>query len=328
MVLNREKGVLEEEDVPVPDPGEEEVLVRVHACGVCRTDLHILDGELENPKVDLIPGHEIVGTVERCGARVQERREGERVGIPWLGYTCGVCPYCRKERENLCERAEFTGYTRDGGYSEYTVAKAAFCFGVDPEYDPVEAAPLLCAGLIGYRSYRMSGRGIEKLGLYGFGAAAHLLHQLAVHEGKRVFAFTKPGDRKTQDFAREKGAAWAGGSDETPPEILDAAIIFAPVGSLVPKALRDLDKGGVVVCGGIHMSDLPSFPYRILWEERSVRSVANLERKDGREYLQKAPEVPVKPTVHSYPLEKANEALNDLRAGKLTGAAVLSIASR
>jgi propanol-preferring alcohol dehydrogenase len=311
------------EDRPqIPQPGPREVLIRVHACGVCRTDLHIVDGELTDPKLPLVPGHEIVGRVAAVGPEVGRLREGDRVGVPWLGWTCGQCDYCRSGRENLCVRARFTGYHIDGGYAEYTVAHEHFCFPLPADMDDVAAAPLLCAGLIGYRALRLAGDA-PRLGLYGFGAAAHIAVQVARHRGQRVFAFTKPGDVAGQDFARGLGAVWAGGSDTPPPEPLDAALIFAPVGALVPAALAATAKGGTVVCAGIHMSDIPRFPYRILWEERVLRSVANLTRHDGEEFLALAPKVGVRTTTKPYPLTSANEALSDLRNGRLEGAAVL-----
>jgi propanol-preferring alcohol dehydrogenase len=303
------------------------VLIRVRACGVCRTDLHIVDGELTGPKLPLIIGHEIAGTVAALGDRVQNFRLGDRIGVPWLGYTCGQCRYCRRGRENLCDSPQFTGYTLNGGYAQYTVADQRYSFHLPLAYGVVEAAPLLCAGLIGYRSYRLAGEGVERLGIYGFGAAAHITIQVAVHRGLKVYGFTRPGDVETQEFARRLGAVWAGGSDELPPEELDAAIIFAPVGALVPAALRATCKGGVVVCGGIHMSDIPAFPYDILWGERVIRSVANLTRRDGEEFLALAPQVPIRTEVQTFPLEQANEALNALRAGQITGAAVLVVSS-
>jgi len=322
MVLERPGRPLCEMNVPVLEPGPGQVLIRVHACGVCRTDLHVIDGELPKAKLPLIPGHEIVGTVEKTGQGVGGLRCGDRVGVPWLGYTCGECRYCRSGRENLCDRAKFTGYDINGGYAEYTVADGRFCFPIHGDYSAVEAAPLLCAGLIGYRSYVMTGNA-ERLGLYGFGAAAHILAQVAVSQDRKVFAFTRPGDEEGQDFALKLGAQWAGGSTESPPEPLDAAIIFAPVGSLLPAALRAVVKGGVVVCAGIHMSDIPSFPYSILWGERIVRSVANLTRRDGDEFLRLAPEVPVRTEVNPFPLTRANEAVDAVRRGRLNGAAVL-----
>jgi propanol-preferring alcohol dehydrogenase len=289
---------------------------------VCRTDLHVVDGELPDPALPLVPGHEIVGRVAAHGAGVAGLALGERVGVPWLGFTCGVCPYCRAARENLCDRPLFTGYTRDGGYATHAVADARYCFPLPAEADPVALAPLLCAGLIGWRSYRMAGAG-KRLGIYGFGAAAHILCQVAVWQGRRVYAFTRPGDAAAQDYARRLGAAWAGGSDVAPPEPLDAAIIFAPVGALVPAALAAVKKGGRVVCGGIHMSDIPRFPYRLLWEERELVSVANLTRADAREFLAVVPQAGVKTETVPYPLARANEALADLRDGRLQGAAVL-----
>jgi propanol-preferring alcohol dehydrogenase len=309
-------------EVPVPTPGPAQVLLRVRACGVCRTDLHVADGELLNPKLPLVLGHEIVGVVEACGAGVQRFAPGQRVGVPWLGWTCGTCRYCRSGRENLCDYARFTGYQLDGGYAEYAVADERYCFPIPPQYGDVEAAPLLCAGLIGYRSLAAAGDG-ERLGIYGFGAAAHIIVQVARHQGRTVYAFTRPGDSEAQQFALELGAAWAGPSDQPPPEPLDAAIIFAPVGTLVPAALRAVVKGGTVVCAGIHMSDIPSFPYAILWGERVVRSVANLTRRDGEEFLALAPQVPVRTETVPLPLERANDALDRLRSGRLRGAAVL-----
>ena len=307
----------------VPEPGAGQVLVRVGACGVCRTDLHIVDGELPAVRLPVVPGHEIVGRVERCGSSVEGLAPGQRVGIPWLGASCGRCRRCRAGRENLCDAAAFTGYQIDGGYAEYSVADARYCFALDTPASDVETAPLLCAGLIGHRCLRMAGDA-ERLGLYGFGAAAHIVAQIARHEGRRVFAFTRPGDLSAQRFARELGAEWAGDSDAAPPEPLDAALLFAPVGALVPAALRAVDKGGVVVCGGIHMSDIPSFPYRILWDERSVRSVANLTRRDAREFLALASRLPLRTETVPFALEDANEALRRLRDGELIGAAVLT----
>lgn len=322
MVLQAPGQALRWTEVPDPIPGPRQVLLRVSACAVCRTDLHVVDGELPDPKLPLIPGHEIVGTVAGWGEGVGGFAEGDRVGVPWLGWTCGECAYCRAGRENLCPRARFTGYTLDGGYAELAVADARYCFPVPPEYTDAEAAPLLCAGLIGYRSLRMAGD-TETLGIYGFGAAAHIVAQVARFQGRRVFAFTRPDDEEGQRFARELGAVWAGGSDQRPPEELDAAILFAPVGALVPAALRAVRPGGVVVCGGIHMSDIPSFPYEILWGERVVRSVANLTREDGREFLALAPRVPVRTEVETHPLEDANLALERLRTSQVRGAAVL-----
>ncbi len=325
MVLDAPRRPLQLREVAVPRPGSDQILIRVHACGVCRTDVHIVDGELTEPKLPLIPGHQIVGTVVRKGEQVSAFQEGDRIGVPWMGYTDETCRFCRRGLENLCENPLFTGYTVDGGFAEYAVADHRFCFPLPDVYSDVEAAPLLCAGLIGYRSYRMCGEHVERLGIYGFGAAAHLVAQVAVHQDKRVYAFTRPGDSAAQDFARRLGATWAGDSTTLPPEKLDAAIIFAPVGPLVVEALRAVDKGGVVVCGGIHMSDIPSFPYSVLWEERVVRSVANLTRQDGQEFLAVAPQVPVKTEVQVFPLEQANEALDRIRSGQLEGAAVLKI---
>ncbi len=307
--------------LPVPEPGPGEVRVRVLACGVCRTDLHLVDGELPDPKLPVIPGHEIVGEVEATGPGVHRLVPGQRVGVPWLGWTCGGCRFCRSDRENLCDTPMFTGYTRDGGYAERVVADARFCFPLPPG-DPVAQAPLLCAGLVGYRAYRMAGEG-RRLGIYGFGAAAHILVQIATAQGREVYAFTRPGDRAARDFARRLGAVWAGGSDERPPAPLDAAILFAPVGALVPAALRAVDKGGVVVAGGIHMSDIPSFPYRILWEERVIRSVANLTRADGQGFFALLDKLPVVTETVRFPLIEANAALAALREGRLQGAAVL-----
>ena len=322
MVLERPRTPLVMRERPMPEPGPGEVLISVQACGVCRTDLHVVDGELEHPRLPLVPGHEIVGRVLRLGAGVSGFAVGERIGVPWLGATCGKCPYCRSGRENLCDAPVFTGYTRDGGFATHTVANARYCFPLGDAGDDAEIAPWLCAGLIGWRSYRMAGEG-KALGIYGFGAAAHILAQVATKQGRRVFAFTRRGDTAAQEFARSLGAAWAGASDEMPPEPLDAAIIFAPVGALVPAALKAVKKGGCVVCGGIHMSDIPSFPYALLWEERQVRSVANLTRDDAHAFLALAPDAGVTCEVTRYPLERANEALADLREGRLQGAAVL-----
>jgi propanol-preferring alcohol dehydrogenase len=308
--------------MPLPEPGPGQLRIRVQACAVCRTDLHVVDGELPHPKLPVIPGHEIAGLVEARGPAAERFAEGDRVGVPWLGRTCGVCPYCRRGDENLCDAPLFTGYTGDGGYAEHTLADERFCFPIPQAYDATHAAPLLCAGLIGYRSLKKAG-GARRLGIYGFGAAAHIVAQVARWQGREVYAFTRPGDADAQRFARGFGAAWSGGSDETPPERLDAAIIFAPAGPLVPAALRALDKGGIVVCGGIHMSDIPSFPYDILWEERTVTSVANLTRADGEEFLALAPQVPIRTEVETFPLESANEVLDRLRAGDMNGAAVL-----
>lgn len=322
MILDTPGKPLALREVPIPQPGAGQVLIKVSACAVCRTDLHVVDGELPDPKLPLIPGHEIVGRVEKLGGGVAEFHMGDRVGIPWLGWTCGECDYCRSGRENLCDRARFTGYTIDGGYTEYTLADARYCFPLPESFEDVAAAPLLCAGLIGYRSLRKAGDG-SRLGLYGFGAAAHIVVQVARFQGREVYAFTRSGDDTAQEFARRLGAVWAGGSDQAPPVPLDAAIIFAPAGALVPAALRAVRKGGTVVCGGIHMSDIPSFPYRDLWQERMICSVANLTREDGRDFLEIAPKVPVRTTTEPFPLEAANEALRRLRSGQLTGAAVL-----
>jgi propanol-preferring alcohol dehydrogenase len=322
MVLDRPHTPLIMRERPLPQPAAGEILLEIEACGVCRTDLHVVDGELPHPKLPIVPGHEIVGRVAALGSGVAGFSLRERVGVPWLGATCGVCPYCRSGRENLCDNPLFTGYTRDGGYATHTVADARFAFPLPENPDAAELAPLLCAGLIGWRSYRMAGEGAA-LGLYGFGAAAHILAQVAVWQGWRVYAFTRAGDDAGQAFARSLGAVWAGGSEDMPPEPLDAAIIFAPVGALVPAALAAVKKGGRVVCGGIHMSDVPSFPYRLLWEERALVSVANLTRADAREFLAVAPRVGIKMRVTRYPLAQANAALSDLRAGRFEGAAVL-----
>jgi alcohol dehydrogenase, propanol-preferring len=323
MVLSRVGEPLREQELPRPEPGAGQLLLRVRACAVCRTDLHVVSGELPRPKLPLVPGHEIVGIVEARGAGAERFAVGARVGVPWLGWTCGVCRFCRSGRENLCDRARFTGYDIDGGYAEWAVADERFCFDLPAAYQDVEAAPLLCAGLIGHRALRMAGDA-ARLGLYGFGAAAHIVAQVAHHEGRRVFAFTRPGDAVGARFARSLGAEWAGGSGERPPEELDAAIIFAPVGALVPAALRATAKGGTVVCAGIHMSDIPSFPYELLWGERVVRSVANLTRQDGEDFLALAPRAAVRTRITRFPLAAANEALAALREGRLTGAAVLA----
>ena len=320
MVLQAPGRPLELADLPVPEPGEGEVLIRVDACAVCRTDLHVVDGELPDPALPLVPGHQIVGTAVGGGSRFAD---GERVGVPWLGGTCGHCRFCLSGRENLCDAPTFTGYDRDGGYAEFATAAEAYAFPVPGEVTAVEAAPLLCAGRIGYRALRIAGEG-ERIGLYGFGAAAHIICQVARHEGRRVFAFTRADDAESQHLARELGAEWAGDALGPPPEELDAAIVFAPVGALVPAALRAVAKGAPVVCAGIHMSDIPSFPYELLWGERVVRSVANLTRRDGEEFLALAPRVPVRTRVTEYPLECANEALDDLRHGRVAGSAVLS----
>jgi propanol-preferring alcohol dehydrogenase len=322
MVLKKKGTALEWTDLADRQPGPGEIRVKVSACGVCRTDLHVVDGELPHPQVPIIPGHEIVGRVDLIGAGVKGIQVGERVGIPWLGHTCGVCPYCIEHRENLCDRPLFTGFTRDGGFATATIADARFAFPLGEIGDDVSLAPLLCAGLIGWRSLVIAGDG-KKLGFYGFGAAAHILAQVAKWQGRSVFAFTRPGDAAAQAFARHLGAAWAGGSDEMPPEPLDAAIIFATVGDLVPLALKAVRKGGRVVCAGIHMSDIPSFPYGVLWEERQLMSVANLTRQDGIDFLALAPQMGIVTTTTPYPLRQANTALADLRAGRFEGAAVL-----
>lgn len=324
MRLHEARTPLRLEAMAIPMPGPGQVLLRVHACAVCRTDLHVVDADLTEPKLPLVPGHEIIGTIAALGPEVDRFRVGDRVGVPWLGWTCGTCAFCRAGHENLCADARFTGYQIDGGYAEYTVADARFCFAIPDGYSDIDAAPLLCAGLIGYRALVMAGDA-RRLGLYGFGAAAHIIAQVARWQGRRLFAFTSPGDAEAQAFARSLGAEWAGGSDEPPPEPLDAAIIFAPVGSLVPAALRAVERGGTVVCAGIHMSLIPSFPYDILWGERVVRSVANLTRRDGEEFLALAPQVPVRTRPVPYRLEDANQALDDLRAGRVTGAAVLTM---
>jgi propanol-preferring alcohol dehydrogenase len=323
MVLETPGQPLTAACLKTPQPGPGQLLIRVHACAVCRTDLHIVDGELTQPKLPLILGHEIAGTVAGLGDAATQFQVGERVGVPWLGWTCGECPACRRGRENLCAAARFTGYTLDGGYADYTVADQRYCFRLPDGYDFAEAAPLLCAGLIGYRAYRMAGPDAHRLGIYGFGAAAHIIAQVAMHQGRQVYAFTKPGDAESQAFARRLGAAWAGDSTDRPPAPLDAALIFAPVGALIPAALAAVAPGGVVVCGGIHMSDIPSFPYHILWGERVVRSVANLTRQDGEELLAVAVQAGVRPSVTRFKLEQANEALARLRRGQVEGAAVL-----
>ena len=324
MVLDTARTPLRQASAPVPRPGPGQVLIQVHACAVCRTDLHVVDADLTQPKLPLIPGHEIVGQVAALGAGVERFSVGDRIGVPWLGWTCGECTFCRAGRENLCAQARFTGYQIDGGYGEFTVADQRFCFSIPAGYSDIEAAPLLCAGLIGYRSLRLAGEA-RRIGLYGFGAAAHIIAQVARWEGRTIYAFTSSGDAEAQSFARGLGAVWAGGSEQAPPDLLDAAIIFAPVGPLVPAALRAVERGGTVVCAGIHMSPIPSFPYEILWGERVVRSVANLTRRDGEEFLELAPKVPVRTRPLPYALEQANEALDDLRAGRLQGAAVLTL---
>jgi alcohol dehydrogenase, propanol-preferring len=324
MVLERPHTRLRLQEIPVPAPGPGQVLLKVHACGICRTDLHIVDGELTDPKLPIVLGHQIVGMVAEAGEGVERPSVGDRVGVPWLGWTCGECVYCRSGRENLCDRARFTGYQIDGGYADYTIADSRFCLPIPQGYPDLQAAPLLCAGLIGYRCLRTAGDA-PRLGIYGFGSAGHILIQVARHRGQRVFAFTRPGDRGAQTFAGELGADWVGPSDALPPEPLDAAIIFAPAGELVPAALRAVAKGGTVVCGGIHMSDIPRFPYSILWGERVLRSVANLTRADGEEFLRLAPTIPIHTQVRVYPLEQANEALDDLREGRLRGSGVVSL---
>jgi propanol-preferring alcohol dehydrogenase len=323
MLLKKTGTALEWTELSDPLPGPGEIRVKVAACGVCRTDLHVLDGELPNPKIPIIPGHEIVGRIDLLGSGVEGLRVGERVGVPWLGHTCGVCSYCAGGFENLCDHPLFTGYTRDGGFSTAVIADARFAFPLGEAGSDISLAPLLCAGLIGWRSLAIAGAG-KKLGLYGFGAAAHILAQVAAWQGRSIFAFTRPGDQPTQTFARSLGATWAGGSDEMPPEPLDAAIIFATVGELVPLALKAVRKGGRVVCAGIHMSNIPSFPYRILWEERQLLSVANLTRQDGLDFLRLAPEIGIVTSTTRYPLTQANQALADLRAGQFDGAAVLT----
>ena len=324
MILEKPGQPLKPVELPVPSAGPGQVLLRVRTCGVCRTDLHVVDGELTEPKLPLVPGHQIVGVVEAIGEGTGCFAPGDRVGVPWLGGCCGQCDYCNSGRENLCGEARYTGYQIDGGFARYCVADERFCFPIPAGYPDLQAAPLLCAGLIGYRALNMTGDA-QRLGFYGFGAAAHILTQVARYQGREVYAFTRSGDTEGQAFARKLGAVWAGGSDRTPPEPLDAAIIFAPVGSLVPAALRATARGGTVVCAGIYMSDIPSFPYSILWGERTIRSVANLTRQDGEQFLALAPKVPVRTEVHPYPLEKTNDALDDLRAGRFKGAAVIVV---
>jgi propanol-preferring alcohol dehydrogenase len=325
MLLEAQGEPLKLAEVPVPQPGSGQVLIQVLTCGVCRTDLHVVDGDLTEPKLPLILGHQIVGRVVRLGEGVERFQPGQRIGVPWLGFTDGTCRFCQRGQENLCDHPKFTGYTLDGGYAEFAVADQRYCFPLPQAYSDIEAAPLMCAGLIGYRTYRLAGEYKDRLGIYGFGAAGHIIAQVAAYQGKKVYAFTRPGDRATQEFARQLGVYWSGGSDEMPPDELDAAMVLAPVGALMVAALKAVAKGGVVVSGGIHMSDIPSFPYRLLWEEREIRSVANLTRQDGEEFLEIAPKVPVKTTVTPYRLEAANQALDDLRSGKLEGAAVLII---
>nr|HLN86816.1 zinc-dependent alcohol dehydrogenase family protein [Candidatus Limnocylindrales bacterium] len=322
MLFEKAGAVLRALNLPTPVPGPNQLLILVHACAVCRTDLHVIDGELTHPKLPLILGHEIIGTVAELSDGITRFKVGDRVGVPWLGWTCGTCSYCKNGQENLCDHAKFTGYTLDGGYAEFTVADQRFCFLIPDAYSDAEAAPLLCAGLIGYRSLVKAGTG-KRLGIYGFGAAAHIVAQVAQYQQREIYAFTRPGDDDAKQFAVKLGACWAGDSNELPPEKLDAAIIFAPAGELVPQALKTVGKGGTVVCGGIHMSDIPTFPYSILWEERSICSVANLTRRDGEEFMLLAPKVPVRTRVETFPLEDANEALSRLRNGKIEGAAVL-----
>ena len=322
MVLESVGTPLKLLDSPDPMPGAGEIRLKVEACAVCRTDLHVVDGDLPHPKLPLIPGHEIVGIIDSVGKGVAGSRVGRRVGVPWLGHTCGHCPYCAAGNENLCDQPDFTGYTRDGGFASHVIADARFAFDLDPDADPVSQAPLLCAGLIGWRCLKKAGDG-KRLGIYGFGAAAHIVAQIAIWQGREIFAVTRPGDKEAQEFARSLGATWAGGSDELPPRQLDAAIIFAPVGDLVPIALRAVRKGGRVVCGGIHMSDIPAMPYKLLWEERELVSVANLTRRDAEEFFPIAKRAQVRTHTKVYPLEQANQALDDLREGRLSGAAVL-----
>lgn len=324
MVLEEGKAKLSLQEVPKPSPSANQVLINITCCGVCRTDLHILDGDLDKPNLPLVPGHQIIGTIEKTGKQVTGFSTGDKVGVPWLGKTCRHCQFCKNNQENLCDHAEFTGYDINGGFAEFAVADAHYCFPIPETYPDTQAAPLLCAGLIGYRSLRKAD-GAQKLGFYGFGSAAHILTQVARYQNRQVFAFTRPGDTESQQFARQMGAVWAGGSDEPSPEKLDAAIIFAPVGSLVPRSLRSLKKGGSVICAGIHMSDIPTFPYHILWEERSIESVANLTRKDGKEFMELAPKIPIETSVSTYPLTEANQALQDLREGNFEGSAVLQI---
>jgi propanol-preferring alcohol dehydrogenase len=323
MVLEHPRQPLVYKKMPVPKPGAGQVLVKVMACGICRTDLHVIDGELTQPKLPLIPGHEIIGRVAGLGGDVKDHQINNLIGVPWLGYTCGHCKYCLAGKENLCENALFTGYTIDGGYAEYTVADARFCFSLDEKYDKAGSAPLLCAGLIGFRSYRMIDRSAKNIGFYGFGAAAHILVQVALSQGKKIFAFSRDGDQRAQEFAAGLGASWTGGSSDTPPEKLDAAIIFAPAGELVVKALKDVDKGGQVICGGIHMSQIPAFSYDLLWGERMIKSVANLTRNDGLDFFNLLKEVTVHTQTVLFELKQANEALTKFRAGQITGAAVL-----
>lgn len=324
MVMDFPNQPLHSAEVPIPKPTDNEILVKVHACGICRTDLHVIDGELTHPKLPITPGHQIIGAIVELGKNVTGFTKGQRIGVPWLGSSCGQCTFCKNGNENLCDNARFTGYQIDGGFAEYCVANSHFCFPIPEGYPDAQAAPLMCAGLIGYRSLNKTNNA-KRIGLYGFGASAHIVIQIARYQGREVYAFTSPGDVAAQDFARKLGAKWAGGSDEVSPELLDAVIIFAPVGALVPAGLRAVRKGGIVVCAGIHMSDIPSFPYDILWGERVICSVANLTRQDGEEFLALAPKIPIKTEVHTYPLSKVNEALDDLRHGRFTGAAVIEI---
>ena len=324
MRYHGDRAGLRLDEIPIREPAPGELRIAVRACGVCRTDLHLVDDELEDPEIPIVPGHEIVGTVEAMGADVEEFAIGQRVGVPWLGWTCGECAACLRGNENLCDQARFTGLQIDGGYADFAIAAARYCFGLPDGYSDLDVAPLLCAGLIGHRAYRMTGDA-RRIGIYGFGAAAHLVTQVALYEGREVFAFTRPGDDEAQAFAKSLGATWAGSAEQTPPELLDAAILFAPVGALVPTALGALAKGGVAICAGIHMSQIPSFPYALLWGERSIRSVANLTRRDALEYLEIAPRVPVRTTTVAYDLEDANRALEALRGGAFNGAAVLRV---
>lgn len=324
MIMEKSGQQLKYTKVEKPHPRQNEILIKVSACGICRTDLHVLDGELHNPKLPLIPGHQIVGTIEKLGSKVTSFKIGQRIGVPWLGSSCEMCHFCLSGRENLCDQAQFTGYQIDGGFAEYCIANHKFCFPIPDGYSDYQAAPLFCAGLIGYRAL-LKAENAEHLGLYGFGAAAHILIQTACKQGRKVYALTTPGDRLAQDFAYQLGATWAGDSNKSTPHPLDAAIIFAPIGELVPLALRNTIKGGIVICAGIHMSDIPSFPYEILWGERTITSIANLTRKDGEEFLSLAPKIPIKTEIHTYPLTEVNQALDDLRHGRFTGAAVISI---